>query len=557
MCHFRECHMRFDSPRLRGPVALTPLRPLSYAASCWNRIKAVAGIEFPCRAVCRIRSGRVRAARRLFPNFPAQEIPHELRRTSFSSCRSPERPAAAHSPRRRARRGNHGLAHRRPPCQCGHPVPSARSRRRKISERGARAARPRRAGQIQARGLFRALAAPRSSRPAPSKTTCPRLAECDWVIEAVAENLEIKTALLDTRRAAPRATHALLTTNTSGLPIAHIAAAIARRHVQQALLRHALFQSAALHAACWSHPHAEADPALRGRLCRLCRPHARQAGRLRQRHAQLHRQPHRRRRHVHRRQSDAGAGASPSKRSTRSPARPSAGRAPEPSASPIWSASTFWPTWPRNFPEGVDCAASFAAVLDEIVKRGWLGDKAGQGFYKKTRGADGKEERLVLDPATFEYRPSPKPALPRSTWRKTPPRSASASSCCSANDPAKDKGRGVPVAASRARFGTSPPIASAKSPTTRPPSTPPCAPASTGRWAPLKCGMRPACPRSVERMKAFGIPVSATSRRCSPPGTRPGIADEAALLQARPPRQMEPVATVPGHARVADFRRDA
>ena len=41
----------------------------------------------------------------------------------------------------------------------------------------------------------------------------------------------------------------------------------------------------------------------------------------------------------------------------------------------------------------------------EMVARKWLGDKTGQGFYKKTRGADGKTEILVLDPATMEYRP--------------------------------------------------------------------------------------------------------------------------------------------------------
>ena len=53
----------------------------------------------------------------------------------------------------------------------------------------------------------------------------PRLAECDWVVEAVAENLEIKAALLS--RVVPHlAPHAILTTNTSGLPIAHIAAAV-------------------------------------------------------------------------------------------------------------------------------------------------------------------------------------------------------------------------------------------------------------------------------------------------------------------------------------------
>ncbi len=43
-----------------------------------------------------------------------------------------------------------------------------------------------------------------------------------------------------------------------------------------------------------------------------------------------------------------------------------------------------------NFPQGVT-QGGFASVLDEIVKRGWLGDKAGQGFYKKSRGADGKD----------------------------------------------------------------------------------------------------------------------------------------------------------------------
>ncbi|HEX8995527.1 MAG TPA: 3-hydroxyacyl-CoA dehydrogenase/enoyl-CoA hydratase family protein [Ktedonobacterales bacterium] len=40
----------------------------------------------------------------------------------------------------------------------------------------------------------------------------------------------------------------------------------------------------------------------------------------------------------------------------------------------------------------------------EMVARKWLGDKTGQGFYKKTKGADGKTEILVLDPATMEYR---------------------------------------------------------------------------------------------------------------------------------------------------------
>jgi len=51
------------------------------------------------------------------------------------------------------------------------------------------------------------------------------LADCDWVIEAVAENLEIKQGLIE--KIAPHLKpNVILTTNTSGLPIASIAAKI-------------------------------------------------------------------------------------------------------------------------------------------------------------------------------------------------------------------------------------------------------------------------------------------------------------------------------------------
>jgi 3-hydroxyacyl-CoA dehydrogenase len=49
------------------------------------------------------------------------------------------------------------------------------------------------------------------------------IADCDWVIEAVAENLEIKRALLQ-KVAAHARPDAIVTTNTSGLPVASIAA---------------------------------------------------------------------------------------------------------------------------------------------------------------------------------------------------------------------------------------------------------------------------------------------------------------------------------------------
>jgi 3-hydroxyacyl-CoA dehydrogenase len=40
----------------------------------------------------------------------------------------------------------------------------------------------------------------------------------------------------------------------------------------------------------------------------------------------------------------------------------------------------------------------------EMVQRQWLGDKTGQGFYKRVKRDDGSSEILVLDPQTMEYR---------------------------------------------------------------------------------------------------------------------------------------------------------
>jgi 3-hydroxyacyl-CoA dehydrogenase len=59
-----------------------------------------------------------------------------------------------------------------------------------------------------------------------------RLGSCDWIIEAVAENLEIKRGLL-ARVAGVRAPGTILSTNTSGIPLAAISEAWSqelRRH---------------------------------------------------------------------------------------------------------------------------------------------------------------------------------------------------------------------------------------------------------------------------------------------------------------------------------------
>jgi 3-hydroxyacyl-CoA dehydrogenase len=50
------------------------------------------------------------------------------------------------------------------------------------------------------------------------------------------------------------------------------------------------------------------------------------------------------------------------------------------------------------------------AFFREMLERKWLGDKTKGGFYKKARGGDGKEDdRLALDWKTLEYHPRQKP----------------------------------------------------------------------------------------------------------------------------------------------------
>ncbi|HEY9362121.1 MAG TPA: 3-hydroxyacyl-CoA dehydrogenase/enoyl-CoA hydratase family protein [Chitinophagaceae bacterium] len=47
--------------------------------------------------------------------------------------------------------------------------------------------------------------------------------------------------------------------------------------------------------------------------------------------------------------------------------------------------------------------------LNKMVENNWLGDKTGQGFFKKIKGAGNEKEILVLDLNTLDYKPRVKP----------------------------------------------------------------------------------------------------------------------------------------------------
>ena len=49
------------------------------------------------------------------------------------------------------------------------------------------------------------------------------------------------------------------------------------------------------------------------------------------------------------------------------------------------------------------------AWLNKIMENNWLGDKTGQGFFKKIKGADGSKDIQVLNLQTMEYEPRKKP----------------------------------------------------------------------------------------------------------------------------------------------------
>ena len=78
--------------------------------------------------------------------------------------------------------------------------------------------------------------------------------------------------------------------------------------------------------------------------------------------------------------------------------------------------------------------------MREMLRRGWLGDKAAQGFYKKAgKDADGRDVRLALDWKTLEYRPSEKASFPALDLAKNVGSARERIAQLLSGDPAKDK----------------------------------------------------------------------------------------------------------------------
>ncbi|HVZ84875.1 MAG TPA: 3-hydroxyacyl-CoA dehydrogenase NAD-binding domain-containing protein [Terracidiphilus sp.] len=278
----------------------------------------------------------------------------------------------------------------------------------------------------------------------------PALSACDWVIEAVAENLAIKQSLL--ARALPHlAPQAILTTNTSGLPVHTIAAALGERRAR--FFGTHFFNPPRYMRLLEVIPTPETEPETVAAFAAF-------ADRILGKQVVF----------AHDTPSFIANRIGVAVMFTAATLLLEQGLTIE-EVDALTGPALGWPRTgtfrladmvgidvlahvAANFPQGAGRDAGqgseqgsgqgpaqgrFGALLQEIVARGWLGDKAGQGFYKKVRGADGREERFVLDLNTLEYRPLAKAALPALEMAKSAPTVGERLRLLLANDPAKDK----------------------------------------------------------------------------------------------------------------------
>jgi 3-hydroxyacyl-CoA dehydrogenase len=239
-----------------------------------------------------------------------------------------------------------------------------------------------------------------------------QLAECDWIVEAVTENLEIKQQLL-TRVAPHVQPHAFLTTNTSGIPVGSIAS------VLPAELRRHWFGTHFFNPPRYMRlveviPGPDADPAAMAALSAFLDQNlGKEVVRARDTpnfianrigtFFILETLRVMEEEDLNVEEVDALTGTAIGL------PRTGTFRLADMVGLDILSHVA------RNFAKARQDAGGQAALppfLETMLERKWLGDKTGGGFYKKERGADGKDARLVLDLKTLEYQPSPKPKLP-------------------------------------------------------------------------------------------------------------------------------------------------
>jgi 3-hydroxyacyl-CoA dehydrogenase len=249
-------------------------------------------------------------------------------------------------------------------------------------------------------------------RPGNFEDDLPLIADCDWIVEAVAESLDVKRALLAKVDAVRRA-NAIVTTNTSGLPVAQIA-----EGMPEAFRRN------------WFATHFFNPPRYMRLLEIIAPPDADRAA-----VAVIEEFADKRlgKTIVHAKDTPNFIANRVGTFALMNAIRIM--QAMDLSIEQVDALTGSTLGWPktgtfrladmvgldvlghvaRNFQVRVKDERADVGLPDfvnQMLERKWFGDKAGQGFYRKTKGPDGRELRLVIDWKSLEYRPSERPKFP-------------------------------------------------------------------------------------------------------------------------------------------------
>src|SRR3954451_920554 len=230
------------------------------------------------------------------------------------------------------------------------------------------------------------------------------IAESDWTLEAVVERLDVKQALFE-RIEAHRRANAIVSSNTSGIPISALANGRSEGFRRHFLGTHFFNPPRYLHLL-EVIPTPDTDPAVVDAICTFADRRlgkgvviAKDTPNFIANHLGLHGVMQ-----VFR----ALASGEYTIEEIDAITGPAIGRPKSATFRTIDIAGLdVLAHVARNISERLDDPddrALFAVppIVEEMVRCGWTGAKSGQGFYKKT----GDGEILTLDPASMEYRPS-------------------------------------------------------------------------------------------------------------------------------------------------------
>lgn len=241
-----------------------------------------------------------------------------------------------------------------------------------------------------------------------------RLADADWVLEAVVERIDVKRALLEKVAAVCRA-DAVLTTNTSGIPVSAIAEGWPIERRRRWLGTH-FFNPPRYLPLLELVPTADTDPEVVERMAtfgdRVLGKGvvvAKDTPNFIGNHLGLHGVA------AILRAVESGRYTIDEVDAMTGPAigRPGSATFRTMDIAGLDVLAHVMKNLEDRLPDEADRAwFRQPSLVTRLLERGALGEKTGRGFYERRRDAQGASAVFTLDPATLEYQPQRKPVFP-------------------------------------------------------------------------------------------------------------------------------------------------